>query len=135
MGHLTYIADETVRLLELYQQTSLLTTLYEFIDLEDWWNYVSKILKETKDRDAQVLGGTRPNVIESHKPGMDDGNDDDYIDDNEDDYGNSNDFIGGGGNGHEGDVASDQVRDLLASCVWYCSSARRSETHGVFPLL
>lgn len=109
MGHLTYIADETVKLLELYSQTSLLSTLYEHIDLEDWWNYVSKILKETKERDAKVLGGARPNVIESHKPDHDDGNDDDYIDDNDEDYGN--DFIGGDiGAGHEGDVASDQVR-------------------------
>ncbi|KAF9923627.1 hypothetical protein BGZ65_008770, partial [Modicella reniformis] len=105
MGHLTYIADETVKLLELYSRTSLWTTLYEFIDQEDWWSYVSKILKETKDRDAQVLGGARPNVIESNRPGLDDGNDDDYIDDNDDDYGSGNDFMGGTGNGHEGDFA------------------------------
>ncbi|KAF9150888.1 hypothetical protein BG015_007294 [Linnemannia schmuckeri] len=112
MGHLTYIADETVKLLELYSQTSLLSTLYEHIDLEDWWNYVSKILKETKERDAKVLGGSRPNVIESHKPDHDDGNDDDYIDDNDEDYGN--DFIGGDiGAGHEGDVASDQITNNL----------------------
>jgi hypothetical protein len=111
MGHLTYIADETVRLLELYAQTSLLSTLYEYIDMEDWWNYVSKILKETKERDAQVLGGSRPNMIESHKPSIDDGNDDDFIDDNDDEYGNGSDFIGGVG-GHEGDVASDQASIL-----------------------
>ncbi|KAG0215595.1 hypothetical protein BGX31_000819, partial [Mortierella sp. GBA43] len=117
MGHLTYIADETVRLLELYSRTSLLTTLYEFMDLEDWWNYVSKILKETKDRDAQVLGGSRPNMIESHKPGLDDGNDDDYIDDNDDEYGNDTDFIGGVGGGHEGDVASDQFARYLCQQI------------------
>ncbi|KAG0373777.1 hypothetical protein BGX24_011249 [Mortierella sp. AD032] len=116
MGHLTYIADETVKLLELYSQTSLLSTLYEHIDLEDWWNYVSKILKETKERDAKVLGGARPNVIESHKPDHDDGNDDDYIDDNDEDYGN--DFIGGDiGAGHEGDVASDQFARYLCQQI------------------
>ncbi|KAG0216830.1 hypothetical protein BGX33_012050 [Mortierella sp. NVP41] len=116
MGHLTYIADETVKLLELYSQTSLLSTLYEHIDLEDWWNYVSKILKETKERDAKVLGGARPNVIESHKPDQDDGNDDDYIDDNDEDYGN--DFIGGDiGAGHEGDVASDQFARYLCQQI------------------
>ncbi|KAF9931472.1 hypothetical protein FBU30_010088 [Linnemannia zychae] len=116
MGHLTYIADETVKLLELYSQTSLLSTLYEYIDLEDWWNYVSKILKETKERDAKVLGGTRPNVIESHKPDHDDGNDDDYIDEGDEDYGN--DFIGGDiGAGHEGDVASDQFARYLCQQI------------------
>ncbi|KAK5821059.1 SIT4 phosphatase-associated protein-domain-containing protein [Linnemannia elongata] len=116
MGHLTYIADETVKLLELYSQTSLLSTLYEHVDLEDWWNYVSKILKETKERDAKVLGGARPNVIESHKPDHDDGNDDDYIDDNDEDYGN--DFIGGDiGAGHEGDVASDQFARYLCQQI------------------
>jgi hypothetical protein len=110
MGHLTYIADETVKLLELYSQTSLLPMLYEFIDLEDWWNYVSKVLKETKERDAQVLGGSRPNVIEPHPSGMDDGNDDDFLDDGGDNYGGNNSFLGGdGGAGQEGDVGSDQV--------------------------
>ncbi|KAG0367781.1 SIT4 phosphatase-associated protein-domain-containing protein [Gamsiella multidivaricata] len=118
MGHLTYIADETVKLLELYSQTTLFPTLYEYIDLEDWWNYVSKILKETKERDAQVLGGTRPNVIESHKSGLDDGNDDDYMDDNDDEYGSGNDFLGGGsGTGHEGDVASDQFARYLCQQI------------------
>ncbi|CAO3565586.1 unnamed protein product [Mortierella alpina] len=117
MGHLTYIADETVKLLELYQQTSLLSTLYESIDLEDWWNYVSKVLKETKERDAQVLGGTRPNVVENHKAGHDDPNDDDYLDDNDDDYGGG-DFLGGeNGTGLEGDVASDQFARYLCQQI------------------
>ncbi|KAF9428928.1 hypothetical protein BGZ94_000492, partial [Podila epigama] len=116
MGHLTYIADETVRLLELYSQTSLLPMLYEYIDLEDWWNYVSKILKETKERDALVLGGSRPNVIESHKSGLDDANDD-YMDDN-DEFGDDNDFLGGdSGTGHEGDVASDQFARYLCQQI------------------
>ncbi|KAF9355926.1 hypothetical protein BGX26_005931 [Mortierella sp. AD094] len=116
MGHLTYIADETVKLLELYSQTSLMSTLYEFIDLEDWWNYVSKILRETKDRDAQVLGGNRPNVIENHRSGYDDANDDDYMDDNDEEFGNG--FMGGDiGAGHEGDVASDQFARYLCQQI------------------
>ncbi|KAF9321686.1 hypothetical protein BG003_000104 [Podila horticola] len=116
MGHLTYIADETVRLLELYSQTSLLPMLYEFIDLEDWWNYVSKILKETKERDALVLGGTRPNVVESHKSGLEDPNDD-YMDDN-DEFGDESGFLGGdSGTGHEGDVASDQFARYLCQQI------------------
>ncbi|KAG0232730.1 hypothetical protein BGW41_001741 [Actinomortierella wolfii] len=118
MGHLTYIADETVKLLELYSQTPLLAMLYEHIDLEDWWNYVSKILKETKERDAQVLGGTRPNVIESQKMGHDDNDDDDYMDDNGDGYGGSSGFLGGDdGTGHEGDVASDQFARYLSQQI------------------
>ncbi|KAF8939749.1 hypothetical protein BGZ58_008837 [Dissophora ornata] len=117
MGHLTYIADETVKLLESYAQTSLLSTLYGFVDLEDWWNYVYKILKETKERDAQVLGGTRPNVNESQKADIDDGNDDDYIDDNDEEYGSGNDFVGGGGTGHEGDVATDQFARYLCQQI------------------
>ncbi|KAF9976852.1 hypothetical protein BGZ73_007651 [Actinomortierella ambigua] len=118
MGHLTYIADETVKLLELYSQTPLLTMLYEHIDLEDWWNYVSKILKETKERDAQVLGGTRPNVIESQKMGHEDNDDDDYLDDNGDGYGGSSGFLGADdGTGHEGDVASDQFARYLSQQI------------------
>ncbi|KAG9066653.1 hypothetical protein KI688_012561 [Linnemannia hyalina] len=118
MGHLTYIADETVKLLELYSQTSLLPMLYEFIDLEDWWNYVSKVLKETKERDAQVLGGSRPNIIESHPSGMDDGNDDDFLDDGGDNYGSNNSFLGGdGGGGQEGDVGSDQFARYLSQQI------------------
>jgi len=110
MGHLTYIADETVKLLELYSQTSLLPMLYEYIDLDDWWSYVSKTLKETKERDAQVLGGSRPNMMDGLKSGLDDGNDDDFMDDNEGEYGGGNGFLGQeGGSGHDGDVGSDQV--------------------------
>ncbi|ORZ28877.1 SIT4 phosphatase-associated protein-domain-containing protein [Lobosporangium transversale] len=114
MGHLTYIADETVKLLELYSQTSLLPMLYEYMDLEDWWNYVSKVLKETKERDAQVLGGMRPNLNPmSHKSLLDDGADDDFMDDHGDDFGNAGGFLGGeGGIVHEGDVASDQVNKM-----------------------
>ncbi|KAF9942243.1 hypothetical protein BGZ67_002576 [Mortierella alpina] len=118
MGHLTYIADETVKLLELYQQTSLLPTLYEYIDLEDWWNYVSKVLKETKERDAQILGGTRPNALDPLKSGMDDGHDDEFMDDNGDEYGISNGFLGEeGGAGQEGDVGSDQFARYLSQQI------------------
>ncbi|KAF9928215.1 hypothetical protein FBU30_002558 [Linnemannia zychae] len=117
MGHLTYIADETVKLLELYSQTSLLPMLYEFIDLEDWWGYVSNVLKETKERDAQVLGGSRPNVIETHPSGMDDGNDDDFLDDGTDNYGGNSSFLGDGGAGQEGDVGSDQFARYLSQQI------------------
>ncbi|KAG0011967.1 hypothetical protein BGZ80_000298 [Entomortierella chlamydospora] len=118
MGHLTYIADETVKLLELYSQTSLLPTLYEFIDLEDWWNYVSKVLKETKERDAQVLGGSRPNVMEPHKVGLDDVQDDDFMDDHGDEYGSNSGFLGGDAVvSHEGDTASDQFARYLSQQI------------------
>ncbi|KAF9350175.1 hypothetical protein BGX26_011611 [Mortierella sp. AD094] len=118
MGHLTYIADETVKLLELYSQTSLLPTLYEFIELEDWWNYVSKVLKETKERDAQVLGGSRPNVMEPHKVGLDDAQDDDFMDDHGDEYGSNSGFLGGDAvASHEGDTASDQFARYLSQQI------------------
>ncbi|KAG0039227.1 hypothetical protein BGZ82_009172 [Podila clonocystis] len=118
MGHLTYIADETVKLLELYSQTSLLPMLYEFIDLDDWWSYVSKTLKETKERDAQVLGGSRPNMMDGLKSGLDDGNDDDFMDDNEGEYGGGNGFLGQeGGGGHDGDVGSDQFARYLSQQI------------------
>ncbi|KAG0215369.1 hypothetical protein BGX28_000109 [Mortierella sp. GBA30] len=118
MGHLTYIADETVKLLELYQQTSLLPTLYEYIDLEDWWNYVSKVLKETKERDAQILGGTRPNAHDPLKSGLDDGHDDEFMDDHGDDYGHGSGFLHEDSRtGQEGDVASDQFARYLSQQI------------------
>ncbi|KAF9109133.1 hypothetical protein BGX27_007957 [Mortierella sp. AM989] len=119
MGHLTYIADETVKLLELYSQTSLLPTLYEFIELEDWWNYVSKVLKETKERDAQVLGGSRPNVMEPHRAGLDvDVQDDDFMDDHGDEFGGNNGFLGGDAVvSHDGDTASDQFARYLSQQI------------------
>ncbi|KAF9188813.1 hypothetical protein BGZ50_001126 [Haplosporangium sp. Z 11] len=118
MGHLTYIADETVKLLELYSQTSLLSMLQEFIDADDWWSYVSKTLKETKERDAQILGGSRPNVLESHQSGLDDGHDDDFMDDNGEDYVGGNGFLGEhGGVGPEGDGTSDQFARYLSQQI------------------
>jgi len=132
MGHLTYIADETVKLLELYSQTSLLPMLYEFIEAEDWWNYVTKVLKETKERDAQVLGGTRPNMMESHKA-LDDVHDDDFLDEHGEEYGSASGFLSGDGViGLERDVASDQVR-LCHSCDFLLSFTLSKTAQG--PLL
>ncbi|KAG0246779.1 hypothetical protein BGX31_009026 [Mortierella sp. GBA43] len=117
MGHLTYIADETVKLLELYSTTSLLPMLYEFIEVDDWWNYVTKVLKETKERDAQVLGGTRPNMMEPHKA-LDDVHDDDFLDDHGEEYGSGSGFLGGDGTvGHDRDVASDQFARYLSQQI------------------
>ncbi|KAI9323937.1 SIT4 phosphatase-associated protein-domain-containing protein, partial [Zopfochytrium polystomum] len=59
MGHLTYIADEVCKLVEKCSPD------FEGDDApplvhEDWDNYVNGVLRETKERDRQLLGGTRP---------------------------------------------------------------------------
>lgn len=61
MGHLTYIADEVCKLVE--------KCAGDFVDEHgvqiplahpDWDTYVNGILRDTKERDRQFLGGARP---------------------------------------------------------------------------
>ncbi|RKP09045.1 SIT4 phosphatase-associated protein-domain-containing protein [Thamnocephalis sphaerospora] len=62
MGHLTFIADQVVRLLE--RSTSELGAAIEpYCTAEDWQEYVSKTLRETKERDHEQLGGQRPSAL------------------------------------------------------------------------
>ncbi|CAG8442666.1 6534_t:CDS:10 [Ambispora leptoticha] len=55
MGHLTFIAEEVVKLLDRYAVD------IEYIEAPEWQEYVSKTLRETRERDRAPLGGQRPN--------------------------------------------------------------------------
>ncbi|KAI9324834.1 SIT4 phosphatase-associated protein-domain-containing protein [Zopfochytrium polystomum] len=62
MGHLTYIADEICKLLEkcgadFEGDTDTAGTA---VVHPDWDAYVNGVLRETKERDRQLLGGARP---------------------------------------------------------------------------
>ncbi|KAL2915930.1 sporulation-induced protein [Polyrhizophydium stewartii] len=59
MGHLTYIADEVCKLFEKCSP-ELDDELHDYIVSEEWQEYVSHPLRETRDRDRQPLGGARP---------------------------------------------------------------------------
>ncbi|KAI8814145.1 SIT4 phosphatase-associated protein-domain-containing protein [Cladochytrium replicatum] len=65
MGHLTYIADEVVKLIEKCQP-DFAEELKDYLQAEDWQEYVSGILRETKERDRQPLGGVRPSAVNQH---------------------------------------------------------------------
>ncbi|KAG0169446.1 hypothetical protein DFQ28_004386 [Apophysomyces sp. BC1034] len=59
MGHLTFIADEIIKLLEGYPE-AIVSEIKTDVDLESWSGYCNNELKETKERDRLPLGGTRP---------------------------------------------------------------------------
>eukprot|EP00842_Homolaphlyctis_polyrhiza_P005780 jgi/Hompol1/6202/HPOL_004872-RA len=59
MGHLTYISDEICKLFERCS-AELDDELRDYIASEEWQEYVSHALRETRDRDREPLGGTRP---------------------------------------------------------------------------
>ncbi|TPX57476.1 hypothetical protein PhCBS80983_g03815 [Powellomyces hirtus] len=61
MGHLTYISDEVCKLVEKCNE-DLTQEVGDLITAEDWQDYVAGILRETKERDRQPLGGVRPNA-------------------------------------------------------------------------
>ncbi|KAJ3160426.1 hypothetical protein HDU86_000760 [Geranomyces michiganensis] len=61
MGHLTYISDEICKLVEKCNE-DLAQEVGDLITADDWQDYVSGILRETKERDRQPLGGVRPNA-------------------------------------------------------------------------
>ncbi|KAJ1553897.1 hypothetical protein HK405_006589, partial [Cladochytrium tenue] len=60
MGHLTYIADEVVKLIEKCTPEFRPEIRPLLVD-ETWPDYVTGALQSTKQRDAAALGGVRPN--------------------------------------------------------------------------
>ncbi|CAI2165502.1 5644_t:CDS:10 [Funneliformis geosporum] len=67
MGHLTFIAEEVVKLLDNYA-VEIGEKVIDFIAAEDWQEYVSKTLFETRKRDREPLGGHRPNTHDTMPP-------------------------------------------------------------------
>ncbi|CAG8441877.1 11860_t:CDS:10 [Diversispora eburnea] len=74
MGHLTFIAEEVVKLLDRYA-----VEIGE--KAEDWQEYVSKTLRETRDRDREPLGGQRPTNLDSMSPSRDESEEEEEEDD------------------------------------------------------
>ncbi|KAI9007011.1 SIT4 phosphatase-associated protein-domain-containing protein [Phycomyces nitens] len=60
MGHLTFIADEIIKLFEGYPET-IVAEIKSDVNMDMWQNYCNNELKETKERDRLPLGGARPN--------------------------------------------------------------------------
>ncbi|KAJ3099998.1 hypothetical protein HDU97_002605 [Phlyctochytrium planicorne] len=59
MGHLTYISDEVCKLIDKCA-TDFDGQVKAMILSEEWQEYLSGVLRETKERDRQPLGGVRP---------------------------------------------------------------------------
>ncbi|KAI9358621.1 SIT4 phosphatase-associated protein-domain-containing protein [Zopfochytrium polystomum] len=64
MGHLTYIADEVCKLIEKCGADFEVEGGAPNIVHPEWDAYVNGGLQETKERDRQLLGGTRPTQLE-----------------------------------------------------------------------
>ncbi|CAO3581293.1 unnamed protein product [Absidia cylindrospora] len=60
MGHLTFIADEVIKLFEGYPE-AIVQEIKDDVDLDLWYQYCENELRETKERDCLPLGGDRPN--------------------------------------------------------------------------
>ncbi|CAG8542941.1 8541_t:CDS:10 [Ambispora gerdemannii] len=76
MGHLTFIAEEVVKLLDRYA-VDIGEKVREYIEASEWQEYVSKTLRETRERDRAPLGGQRPNDHDSLAPSREDSDEDD----------------------------------------------------------
>ncbi|KAG0178248.1 hypothetical protein DFQ28_002532 [Apophysomyces sp. BC1034] len=60
MGHLSFIADEIIKLLEGYPE-SIVGAIKDHVNLDSWNEYCNNELRVTRERDRLPLGGTRPN--------------------------------------------------------------------------
>ncbi|RIA90499.1 SIT4 phosphatase-associated protein [Glomus cerebriforme] len=103
MGHLTFIAEEVVKLLDRYA-VEIGEKVREYIEAEDWQEYVSKTLRETRDRDRAALGGSRPSNHDGMSPSREESDDDDDDDD-------TIEAVDGG------DMASDQFARYLCQQI------------------
>lgn len=79
MGHLTFIADEVIKLFEGYPE-AIVQEIKDDVDLEMWYHYCETELRETKERDCLPLGGDRPNEDDAGLRDEDDEDDDDDMD-------------------------------------------------------
>ncbi|KAJ3288754.1 SAPS-domain-containing protein [Rhizoclosmatium globosum] len=61
MGHLTYISDEVSKLVEKCFE-DFGPEVAGLVNSEDWQSYLNGVLRDTKERDRQPLGGMRPAV-------------------------------------------------------------------------
>ncbi|CAO3646400.1 unnamed protein product [Cunninghamella echinulata] len=79
MGHLTFIADEVIKLFEGYPE-AIVQEIKDDVDLDMWYHYCETELRETKERDCLPLGGDRPNEDDTGLRDEDDEDDDDDMD-------------------------------------------------------
>lgn len=103
MGHLTFISDEVVKLFERYPH-EIVAVITDSVELETWSDYVSKGLRDTKERDRVPLGGARP----AGHDGIDGTNGESEEDDNEDPMEPAAD----------GDLEKEQVRTYRIACFF-----------------
>ena len=62
MGHLTLIAEEVVKFTERHTVELLSQAVYDKVSEKIWCDYVENALSDTRERDAAILGGIRPDV-------------------------------------------------------------------------
>jgi len=61
MGHITLISEEVVKIMN--REESIRTELQDMFQAEDWQEFTTKVLRETRERDLKALGGNRPNSL------------------------------------------------------------------------
>ncbi|GET04782.1 SAPS-domain-containing protein [Rhizophagus clarus] len=103
MGHLTFVSEEVVKLLDRYA-VEVGEKVREYIEAEDWQEYVSKTLRETRERDRAALGGARPSNHDSISPSRDESEEEEEDDD-------TIEAVDGG------DMASDQFARYLCQQI------------------
>ena len=62
MGHLTLIAEEVVKFSERHPAELLSPAVLDKVTSNLWGDYVEYKLTETRERDAAILGGVRPDL-------------------------------------------------------------------------
>ena len=62
MGHLTLIAEEVVKFGDRNPTETMHQDVLEKVSSDQWNNYVSNTLAETRERDNAILGGVRPDI-------------------------------------------------------------------------
>ena len=62
MGHLTLIAEEVVKFTERHTVELLSQAVFDKVSENLWCDYVENALSDTRERDAAILGGVRPDV-------------------------------------------------------------------------
>ena len=84
MGHITLITDHILAFLERERENKdLMDAINDHLQTEDWQEYVTRIHRETVEKNSKILGGQKPTMF-STQDSEDESNSNSHVDMNTD---------------------------------------------------
>ncbi len=67
LGHLTLIAEEVMKFESMFEMDSISPLIKDYLNSDEWLDYVDNVLMETRNKNNAVLGGIPPEKCEPYR--------------------------------------------------------------------